>query len=123
MLENAKEKVMYFAAFWKEWAEAVEKAAAEHGFIDKEAGKRASRLLVPGFALLPVAVVAAALEMFITALVMGMLGLAGIILEVAAFTRLSPAGREQFAKWQAIRRLLKEISRVDQVRIGYLDIW
>ena len=44
--------------------------------------------MVPGFGL-PVAVVAAALEMFITALVMGILGLAVIILVVAAFTRLS----------------------------------
>jgi len=121
--EYAKEKAKDFAAFWKEWAEAVEKAAAEHGFFDKEAGKRASWLLVPGFGLLPVAVVAAALEMFITALVMGILGLAVIILVVAAFTRLSPAGREQYTKWQAFRRYLKEFSRVDQVRIGTLGIW
>lgn len=121
--EYAKEKAKDFAAFWKEWAEAVEKAAAEHGFFDKEAGKRASWLLVPGFGLLPVAVVAAALEMFITALVMGILGLAVIILVVAAFTRLSPAGREQYTKWQAFRRYLKEFSRVDQVRIGSLGIW
>ena len=70
-------------------------AAAEHGFFDKEAGKGAGGLRVSCFGLLPVVGGAAALEMRTTALLMGILGLAVITLVVAAFTRLSPAGREQ----------------------------
>lgn len=112
-----------FAAFWKEWLDDVRKAAAEHGFFAEAENKRALAFLLPAVGLIIVAVAAASLEMFWTAGMAFFSGIAVIIMVVVSAARMSEYGYEQYTKWIAFRRYLKEFSRVDQVRLGALGLW
>lgn len=111
-----------FEKFWQEWTEAVKKSAERHNFFDKEA-KRLWWLLVPSLALTFAAVVTGILGLTITTVVCVILGLAAVMFVATAAMRYSPYGQEQYAKWKAFRRYLRDFSRVGEARVGSLGIW
>ncbi|WP_461361455.1 DUF2207 family protein [Candidatus Darwinibacter acetoxidans] len=119
----AKKHAKRFASFWKQWGKEVEKAAQQHGFFDEAGNKRAGILFLPALLLLLLAIPIGVLELFLTLGVCVVMGMAAVIAAAAASNRRSAYGHDQYTKWVAFRRYLKEFSRVDQARVGKLGIW
>lgn len=118
----AKNNKKAFAEFWAEWGKEVQESAKTHNFFDKKA-KKAFWFMIPAFALLIGTGVFASLEMFITAVVCFVMGFAVVFLVAVVAYRHSAQGYEDYTKWRAFRRYLKDFSRVETARIGSLGIW
>ncbi|HBN94804.1 MAG TPA: hypothetical protein DDZ66_00770, partial [Firmicutes bacterium] len=62
-------------------------------------------------------------ELYATGIVTFAMSFALVIVMVAAATRRSVKGHEEYTRWRAFRRYLKESSRVDTARVASLGIW
>lgn len=120
--QYAKDNSKTFAKYWKEWGKEVQEAAKEHRFFDEEA-KKVLWFLIPAIAIFVGFPIFASLDMFITGIVCLVMGLALVIVVSIAASRHSDHGYEQYTKWKAFRRYLKEFSRVETARVGSLGIW
>ncbi len=118
----AKGNAKTFATFWSEWGKEVKETAKEHAFFDLKA-KRLLWLLVPILLLVGLGFVALGFELFATGAVTLVMSFVLIIVMVAVVTRRSAKGHEEYTKWRAFRRYLKESSRVETARVGSLGIW
>ncbi|NMB01466.1 MAG: DUF2207 domain-containing protein [Firmicutes bacterium] len=120
--QYAKDNKKTFAQFWKDWGKDVQDAANEQRFFDEDA-KKALWFLVPAVAVFIAFPFSASLDMYITGVVCFIMAIVLIIVASVAASRRSDHGHEQYTKWKAFYRYLKEFSRVDTARVGSLGIW
>jgi len=118
----AKTNAESFTTFWTEWAKQVKESSKEHGFHDTQA-KKALWFLVPILLAVGLGFLALGLSLFGTGIATLVMSFLALIFVVGAATRYSDYGYEEYTKWKAFRRYLKESSRVDIARVGSLGIW
>lgn len=118
----AKDNSKTFATLWTEWGKAVKESAKEHEFFDPEA-KKVLWFLIPILLLVGLGFLALGFELYATGIVTFAMSFALVIVMVAAATRRSVKGHEEYTRWRAFRRYLKESSRVDTARVASLGIW
>lgn len=118
----AKDNAKVFAKFWTNWGKAVSDAAKKQDFFDSRA-KTVLWFLFPSLFLFVQAIVAFVSELYITGTVSLVMGFVTTIVVGVAASRRSAKGHEEYTKWRALRRYLKESSRVDVARVGSLGIW
>jgi uncharacterized membrane protein len=118
----AKDQPKAFSAFWSAWVKDIKDAAEGRDFFDPNA-KGVLWLLLPSISLLFLALFPFAYGMYFTGTVSLVMGLALTIVVGVASGRRSERGHEEYTKWKAFRRYLKESSRVETARVGSLGIW
>lgn len=118
----AKSNSKVFSTFWTEWVKEVKETSKEHQFFDPEA-KKVLWFIIPILLIVGLGFVALGFELYITVVVALVMAFVALGFVVAAATRRSAKGHQEFTKWRAFRRYLKESSRVDTARVGSLGIW
>ncbi len=118
----AKEHAKTFSTFWQEWVTQVKDTSKEHGFSDSEA-KKALWFLIPILLLVGIGFLVLGLELYATGIAALVMSFVALLFVVAAASRRSEQGHEEYTRWRAFRRYLKESSRVDTARVGSLGIW
>ncbi|HBG02599.1 MAG TPA: hypothetical protein DDW87_13710 [Firmicutes bacterium] len=118
----AKDHAKAFGAFWIGWVKDVKEAAQGRDFFDTGA-KKVLWFLIPSIFLVILAIIAFAFEMYFTGAISFIMGPVLIIVVATAASLRSAQGHEEYTRWRAFRRYLKESSRVDLARIGSLGIW
>jgi uncharacterized membrane protein len=120
--EYAKKHSKSFATLWAEWVKAVRESAKERDFFDPKA-KRVLWFLIPILLLLGLGFFALGMELYATGIITLIMSFALFIVVVVAATKRSAKGHEEYTKWRAFMRYLRESSRVDTARVGSLGIW
>lgn len=120
--QYAKTNKTAFATFWKEWGKEVQESAKRHHFFAEDA-KQAAWFLIPAVGIIILGPIAASQRLFWTAGVCMFAGVALSILSGVAASSLSDQGHEEYTKWKAFRRYLRDFSRVERARVGSLGVW
>lgn len=120
--EYTKKNLAAFTASWKKWDQEVKESAKVHQFFDPSA-KKVLWLLLPILLLFGAGFIALGSSLLVTGAVILVLSFVAVIFVVVAATRRSSKGHQEYTKWRAFRRYLKESSRVDTARVGSLGIW
>lgn len=120
--EHVEDHPKRYEGFLDKWGEGVKEAAKVHQFYDQEA-KKVLWYLIPGLLLLPLAILPFVLGMNWTGATCLFMSFAATIVVATAGERRSAEGHEEYTKWKAFRRYLKESSRVETARVGSLGIW
>lgn len=121
--DHVKANTKAFTEFWTAWGKEVKNTADQNDFFDKAHKKKVLWYLIPALLLVVVAIPVLILELFLTGTVLLVMGFVATITVAVAADRRSAQGYEEYTKWRAFRRYLKEFSRVETTRVGSLGIW
>ena len=119
--EYVRDEKKDFREFWQEWSKEIDAEGKKYQFF--EGNKRVYWFLVPGTLLFIGCGIPFSLDMFLTGIACLIMGLVTFFMAAFGAERRTPQGQAQYTKWRALRRYLKDFSRVDTSRIGSLGIW
>lgn len=118
----AKEYTQEFMRFWKDWQSDLREEARRQDFFDRHAWE--PRLLQVGIGLLLLVggFVLIMTNFILAGLVMMVVGAVNMVV-AAVLRRRSARGTEDYARWMAFRRFLKDFSNMERYEIPALAIW
>ena len=120
--EYAKDNAKDVSKFWTEWGTEVQESSKVHNFYD-DGAKKALWWLIPTIGLFVLSIFCLALDLLATGVTAMIMFFVAFIVVISAANRRSKDGQEEYRKWQAFRRYLRDFSRVETARVGALGIW
>ncbi|AQY51583.1 hypothetical protein PWEIH_11113 [Listeria weihenstephanensis FSL R9-0317] len=126
----AKKNSKAFTSSFSSWKRAVEKETKTYRYINKSATSKANKLLssaslinfLIGLGLVLFSIFTSNFSIF--ALIIGVLSFAIIIVFSATLLPVKhQKGAEEFAKWHAFKRYIKDVGNLDIADVGSIAIW
>ncbi|MBC1458331.1 DUF2207 domain-containing protein [Listeria newyorkensis] len=126
----AKKNTTTFRTAFTSWKNSVSTEAKKYDYFDKEASSKATKLLVGALT----ASILIGIGIIIFSIFASIFSLFACIVSIVAFVILivfwitqfpvkNQEGTEEFAKWHAFKRYIKDVGNMDIANVGSIAIW